>query len=320
MGMTNYKNGIISMGVPVINSLGIGNVYHVIKSTEAFYEDFRKKRQTTYSDGSVNIHSAIQSALDATVECRNDYVVVYPSDSDFDLTTALTMTKKSVHLVCPAGMTGTIGATNAVRVDAQDLTTAGTLLTISDSSCEVAGFYFKGDTDKTVIDLTALAHTSNIHHNTIGLKVLAGASTVYGIYGTGETSGVMIYNNFVTIMYPDAATKTIGGGIVLENGTRALIENNLIAVGGFGDTMSVGISAGSGAVSLIKDNYLVENMSGTGTASTFTVGIQISAGGAAIGNRGCMTTPNNLLAGGTASKTAVDNWGSAAGNTIQDAG
>ncbi|MFH1420485.1 MAG: hypothetical protein ABIG30_00795, partial [Candidatus Aenigmatarchaeota archaeon] len=205
------------MGVPVFGELGIGNVYHVIKSDEAFYGDFIKHRQTTYYDSSVSIYSDIQSALDATVECRNDYVIVYAQDSDYDLTTALTMTKKGVHLICPAGMMASIGATNAARIDAQGLTTAGELLTISDSSCEFAGLYLKGDTDKSIIALTASAHTSNIHHNTVGLKVTSGGATVYGIYGAGETSGVTIYNNFVTIMYPDAATQTIGGGIYLAN-------------------------------------------------------------------------------------------------------
>jgi hypothetical protein len=82
--------------------------------------------------------------------------------------------------------------------------------------------------------------------------------------------------------------------------------------------MSVGISCGSGAVATICDNYLIENTSGTGTDSTFTVGIQLAAGAVAINNRFAMTTVNNGLAGGTASESGVCNYDSA-GN-IQNAG
>ena len=120
MGFTDFPNGVTSFGGIVLGAVGIGNVYYVCKTTDtAVYADMWKRyggSRKKYEDDSLILHSTIQSALDATVECRNDYVIVMPSDSDYDLTAVLTMSKKSVHLICPAGLGYDVGATNAARI------------------------------------------------------------------------------------------------------------------------------------------------------------------------------------------------------------
>jgi hypothetical protein len=308
-GLILENNGILPMAV--------GNVYEVIQTAQAFWGEYNKKRKVTYDDGSVNLCNTAQTALDKCVADRNDYIIIHPDSDDYDLTTALTLTKKCVHLICPAGICGDIaGSSNACRIDQ---TGAYAVMTVSGQSVEVAGIWLKCAADQSGIEISASAHACNIHNNFVAMKTTSGSATAYGIHGTGESSNLMIHHNWVTV-YSPTASQTVGGGIVLDNGTRAYIFKNIVNVGGFSNTMSVGISAGSGACSIVSDNDLIENLSGTGSASTLTVGVQIATGGVALRNTGCMTTPNNLLAGGTSSKTAVGNWGSASGNTIQDAG
>jgi hypothetical protein len=326
MSLTDLQIGAWNV-FPAFGGLGVGNVYVVCKQADTtVYADLYKKfGSVTYDDGSPMLYAAasaaasnvaIQAALDACVECRNDYVIIMPSDSDYDLAAQLTMSKKSVHLICPAGIVpGIPGATNACRIDASAIGTAADAIAISDAACEVAGLWIKGAADKSGIEISALGHSCTIHHNTIGLKTVSGSATAYGIHGTGECTNLRIYNNFITVMYP-TASQTIGGGIVIDNGTRALIQGNIIPIGGFQNTMSIGISAGTGASSLVRDNDLFESLNNSG--STFTSAITVSGYGAAMGNRVAMTTVANSLTGGAADKTAVLNYECTNGGTLQD--
>ena len=147
MGITRFRHGLSSWGVPVsgIGDPTIGNIYFVNTNTTAsFYSEWYSDHYNTYVDGSENIHSTIATALAATVSDRNDYVVVMPTPygSDITLTAGLTMAARSSHLLAPAGLGIDVGATQSCRVI---MSTANTiLLTISAAkSCEVAGFYFK---------------------------------------------------------------------------------------------------------------------------------------------------------------------------------
>ena len=158
---------------------GIGNVYYVIKSSESHFSQIYDKYYQKYDDGSVSVHaddgagSGIISALAATVECRNDYVLVFPSDSDYDLTAALVMDKKSVHLICPAGLSYDVGANNAARIHQ---TGAYPVIELEDAAIEVAGFYLKNYATKGGIILNNNT-TYGLHvHNNYWAMNLSGAT------------------------------------------------------------------------------------------------------------------------------------------------
>lgn len=296
--------------------LGVGNVYYVIQTTNNDYTAFVRDRQFTYPDGTSAVHGTIQAALDATVAERNDYVIVMPDSDDYDITAALTMTKKSVHLIGAGGMTGYPGATNSVRVHQNTAATA--CLTLSEQACEVAGIFWKAMIDSNGIDISAGAHCANVHNNFIALATTVGSATMYGILASGESTNMTITQNFIQNYSPAGTSKTIGGGIVLANGTRALIADNLITTGGFGTTMSVGIGCSGAQIVCIK-NWLIESKSGSPASSTFTLGISAANDTVLFENRVSMAVANIANAiNGMHADCAVMNYGTdaAGGDTI----
>lgn len=299
----------------VLGTLGVGNVYFVVQAANAAVYSNMMRLQRRYDDGSAMIHTDIQSALDATVDSRNDYVILTPDPLYYTLTTALTMTKKAVHLVCPAGITGQPGATNAARVYQ---TGAYACITLSGQGCEIAGIWFKCAADKTGIEISAGAHACNIHDNFFALATTDGSATMYGIHASGESSNMIIANNYITNYSPVGTSKTIGGGIVLDNGTRALIKNNLITTGGFGTTLSVGIGC-SGAQIIVIGNWIVESKCGSPASSTLSLGISAQNDTVLIENRVSMAVANiaNAIAGMHAD-CAIMNYGTDAsgGDTV----
>ena len=76
-----------------------GNVYYVIQSSKAFYQDFVDKHQKQYSDGSFAVYSdsgnglGIQAAINACKGGRGDYIIV--GTGSYQLTVALTFAGKS---------------------------------------------------------------------------------------------------------------------------------------------------------------------------------------------------------------------------------
>lgn len=304
----DLKDGASAFG------LGVGNIYYVVQTSNDSYTSFVANRQFTYADGTSAVQATPQAALDACVSERNDYVVLLPDTTDYDLTTALTMTKRSVHLIGAGGMTGHPGATNSVRVHQNG---AYACVTVTGNACEISGIFWKGYADKTIIELSAAAHACNIHHNFVGLTTTAGSATAYGIHGSGESTNLTIADNYVTVYQP-TASQTIGGGIVLDNGTRALIANNIVSTGGFGQTLSVGIGC-SGAQIICLQNWVIESKCGTPASSTLSIGIQAGNDTVLIENRVSMAVANiaNAIAGMHAD-CAIMNYGTdaAGGDTI----
>jgi len=303
MPLTNFPGGITSMGAPVVGGLGVGNVYFVIKTAEAFYGEFDRERNTTYADGSRSIHTTIQSALDATVECRNDYVIVFPSDSDYDLTAALTMSKKSVHLVCPAGFGYERGATNACRIEQTTASTA--IIAVSDSAVEIAGFYLKPYIGQSHITLAATSYGLNIHHNTLVLKWTTSNSAA--IAGTDDAGawGSIERNWFVSQAgnaQTCAAVVSIGA-----SATGARVCHNELTIGD-GNTATVGIQ--NLAVKGVTSFNIFSQSGGSGVSDggTITKCIQVHASGAAIGNVGAVST-GKMLTGGTTLNSYAENYG-----------
>jgi len=314
MGLYNMKAGVSSVldlqGGAAALGMGVGNIYVVAQQANAnVYNYCAAELSQKYADGSESLHTTIQSALNATVANRNDYVIVMPDSSDYDITAALTMTKRNVHLICPAGL-GTNGfPTNAARIhqNTDDLA----CITVTGDCVEIAGFFFKGDEGGDIITLSGTRWHPNIHDNFFGIAATA-SSANFGIVGTGAVSHFTIWNNYFTNYAPGAMTGTdndVAAFISLSSAssTRGLIRGNLLHTGA-NTTVAKGIEiAGYGI--FILDNYLWEDVAfGASQAGVFTLGISNSVDCLVANNRIGIGTPANGVAGGTADQSYVSNY------------
>lgn len=290
-------------------TMGIGNVYRVIKTTEPYYTQFIKDYQGRHTDGSLMVHTDIQSALDATVECRNDYVIVQPSDSDYDITAVLTLSKKSVHLICPAGMGMETGATNACRI--HQTTAATDIFSVADASIEIAGFYLKHYANVTAIELTGNGYAPNIHHNTIAMSTSSTTSEpmILGVAAGGAYGS--IHHNWIFASGGDDTT--IAAIIYIQaSATMARVNFNEITIGD-GMTATVGI-INHATKGMVKGNTFGQ----AGSDSTWTHCINIGSYGNAIYNRG-VVADGVLVTGGVNDKSFSDNMNGVDGGLIDDA-
>lgn len=307
-------------GAPIggVEALGAGNIYYVIQTTNTLYDtDFWQSRIGTYgNDGSERVHNTIQSALDATVANRNDYVIVAPDSADYDLTATLTMTKRNVHLICPAGL-GTYGfPTNGARID---MTADDEAITVTADCVEIAGFFFKGYLDASIIHLSGTRWHNVIHDNFFGMKASSAGSANYGIKADGACSHFSFYRNYFTNYSPAAMSGTdnaVAGfiGVTASSSTRGLIRDNLMHTGG-NTAVATGISnAGYGM--FIIGNHLWEDVAFGGTeAGTLTLGISNSVDSFCADNRIGIATAGNGVSGGTADQSYCHNYEGTSGGT-----
>ncbi len=320
--MTTVADGLFQYGGVPVGQLGIGNIYYVIKSSEAYASRFIKARQGTYSDGSTRVHeddgsgNGIQSALDDTVANRNDYVVVQPSQDDYDLTEALTMSKKAVHLVCPAGISYGIGANNACRLHQ---TGSDPVIEVSDSAIEVSGLYLKNAATEGGIIISDDSYGLHIHNNYWAMNLntatnepmlgplIANTTGNAGAWSTFE-------NNF--IQSQSGASATIAAIIRFNpQATGVRVINNHIGIGDTDNTATVGILNNS-VKGMTNDNdfFAYQTASGVGI---FTHCVSIHASGVAYGNRGNVAD-GEIVVGGTSNKSFILNFNSASGGTQDD--
>jgi len=297
-----------------LQGLGVGNVYRVIKSDEAYYSQFIADYQGEYSDGSLIVHpddgsgDGIQSALDACVECRNDYVIVQPSDSDYDLTAALTMSKKSVHLICPAGLGNDVGSNNSVRLHQN--TDGCNVIDVSDTAVEIAGFYFKNYQNHSHIALAATSYAPNIHHNTFTMNITSTTAEPV-IAGTGDAGawGSIERNWIISYAGNDATIAKIID--IKSSATSARVCFNEITIGD-GTIATVGIS-NAATKGMVRGNVF----GGAGSDCTWTHCIAIGSYGNAVGNRGVVAT-SELITGGEQHNSCSDNMDGTNGGVIDD--
>ena len=330
--LRDLRGGAAAMG------LGIGNVYYVIKQTEAYYPLFVEEYSVDYRDGTNSIcadkgvtttdqavavlNTGIQDALNKCVANRNDYVVVMPSQTDYDIGATITLSKKCVHLICPAAFGNSVGCTNAARIDQLY---AGSVFKVSDSAIEIAGFYIKNYLNKPALELCTSAYAPNIHNNdfimrlssTTGEPIIQGNVTGDTLHDGGGW-GVIEYNWFVDGV-GDASTVVPIIVNITTQATAARVSHNELTIGD-GMTATVGIG-----------NYAVKgrvdyNTFGTGggdkdstNGGTFTHCIATTAGTGAscIGNRATVQD-DALITGGTTNKTCSDNMNSAGGGVVDD--
>lgn len=307
---------------------GVGNVYYVYSDNDTAVgaELNRRFGGALYDDGSPILFKAsataadvaIQAALDACVASRNDYVIIMPSAADYDLTATLTMSKKAVHLICPAGFGSNGIGMNAARLDC---TVDVPAVTITGDCVEFGGFFIKGFLNGgSCILLSGTRWHANIHDNFVGIKASSAGSANYGIFGAAACCHMSIHHNYVTNYSPSAMTggdNVIAGAIAFTSTscTRNVISDNIITTGA-NTTMALGISD-VGDQAMILRNHVFEcpAFSGVYDASTLTVGINSSVTSFVADNRIGIVTAANAVVGGTADSSYCCTYEASSGAT-----
>jgi hypothetical protein len=306
----DLKDGQSALG------LGRGNIYYVMQTTNANYTQFEADYQGNYGDDSVIVHNTIQSAIDACTTNRNDYVIVMADTADYDVSSAITISKSRIHIIGAGGAVPGGGmATNSVRIHATSTNDCFHITGSNATAVEIAGFFFKCAPEYRAVNLgTVTTWHVNVHDNFVGMATSAGAGPG-GIAGTGAANHAVIHDNYIN-GYSPASTKTANAMIALgANSTRAIVSNNILMAGS-GVVYAAGITGG-GADTIVRGNILSEGASALGaTAGTFTVGIATNFNAFVFDNYFMMATEANAITGGTTSQTRLRNWEGANGNTI----
>ncbi len=300
------------------NGLTSGNVYFVMKTDETWHAAFVNKYQRIYSDGTYAVQPDIQAGLDAVTANRDDYVIVMPSSSDYDITATLTMSKGRTHLIAPAGL-GKMGMqSNAVRVHQETAATA--VFTISADTVEVAGFFLKCSTGNG-FTLTSTRWHADIHDNFVGMANTDGTDS-HGIIGAGACYHMGIWNNYLVNYSPGAVSGTdndLASFITFSSSSsgRSVIRNNIIQSGVNTEvTSAMNIQ---GDASMVIDNIVMETQAiGAAETGILTAGITASAGTALIRNVSPGLAASAFIVGPTVDLMCVENYSGLNGGTVVD--
>lgn len=294
--------------------LGAGRIFWVCQSTNTGYYTELVANHPAYSDGVPSVYTTIQAALDACVANRNDFVLVMPDSSDYDLTAALTMTKRDVHLIGVDFLIHPweIGANSAVKLHQ---TGDYDVITLTGGNCEIAGFYFKNYNNQgSVVCTGAVADYAHVHHNHFNMNATT-TSGVAQVDFSGATS------SFATIERNTFATNvsdlTFASLIDIPSScTWARVWKNNFMIGD-GCTCTIVIKNLS-YKGQTNDNDICTANGGGGATSTITNAITIG-GGVAFGNRiATVNTTTTDLAGG-GSYSFVENYNGVNGGSLATA-
>lgn len=257
---------------------------------------------------------AIQAALDACVAGRNDYVLVMPSNNDYDLGTKLTMSKRDVHLI---GMdylsnkqeTGSNSATKLHMIANDDA------ILLSGGNCEFAGFYCKNYNNQSFIMMSGeVADCTHIHHNHFGLY----ATTTNGVPSIdASTSGSAFLcferNTFASCVKDLTFTSVINIGSA--NTWAKVLHNNFMI--GDGNTIT-SVIYNESYKGQVNDNDIMAANGGGGATSTITNCITIGGGSATRNNMAVVNTTTTDLSGG-GSYSFINNYNGLNGGTLATA-
>jgi hypothetical protein len=297
-----------------VAGFGCGEVFYVCNSADTPVKNWLNQRvpgSHLFVGTSTDSSTAIQKALDSCVANRNDYVIIMPSDTNYGLAAALTMSKKSVHLVCPSGLnSGSLAVGNTARL--KQLTAACRIINVSAQACEIAGFYLKNYTALSHIGLAAGAHAPNIHNNAFmlvwsGAQKPAITNNILGTSGDTGCSWGSIERNWFISESGTSITAAIGAVEIVAYATGARVCHNEVTIGD-GNIATIGIS--NQAVKGHTDFNVFSESGGDGVASggTITKCVSVAATGCAIGNIGAVGT-GQMLTGGTTLHSYAENYG-----------
>lgn len=283
-----------------IAMFGCGEVYHVCRAADTSIKNWLNQRvpgDHLFFAATSGADIAINKALSACVEGRNDYVVIWPSNSDYDLTAVITLNKKCVNLVAPGGFTYERGAGNAVRIHQNTAATA--VFAVSDANVQIAGFYVKNYAGIAAITLAATSYAPNINHNTFVISLTTSNAAI--IAGTGDAGGWGKIEKNLFLSYA-GTSQTIAKVIDIgASATCAQVLNNDFV---FGDSNTITVAVYNDAV---KGLTAYNNFSSSGGDATLTNAIYINAKGAAIKNMVAAASGCGL-SGGTAGASFCQNF------------
>jgi len=311
MGLTNFPNGITSFGNVITGNMGIGNVYYVADTTGSGYSYINEKYGNSRNpDGSPMLYphtststvvttNGLASAVAACVNGRNDYVVLLPSNNTYYIDALLSLSKSTMHLICPSSQTCRVGCTNAARL--QQIGAGLAIMEIVNGSIEVAGLYLKNISAYAHITVptsgTYSAWGLSIHNNYFVSRSSTTTLPMLDCNGDGASYS-RIENNWFTEQVSSGAWTA--GVIDSEGAANLEIVGNYIIIGDSGNA-TYGIRA-LGAKNIVADNYFSE----CGT-STITSCVTIHATGSAIGNRAAVATTHFSDSSGTTAVSYCDN-------------
>ena len=304
MGLTNFKNGITSFGVPTFGSLGIGNVYFISRTTSSAQSALFTKRYgaTRFDDGTKMLWQdaadgvQLQAAITASQGGFNNYFIVAPGQYTLSAA-ALTLSGKSnSHLIaCNQADYGS-GAPGSSAIQQ-----SGSFVVLTmEAYCEVSGFQFINKAGYAAVSVPANIWRPSIHHNCFHM-VAGSACNIVDATGSLACSHGNISNNRFSNWVGGNLTSAISVG----TGVGVVIKGNVISQ--CNGTMDYGITQ-AGTQCIVQDN-VVSNCGGGGVV---TVAVNIHAYSSAIGNR-LSVDAGRALSGGTAANSFVDNMDGATG-------
>ncbi len=291
-----------------------GRVFYVINSTsEAAYADLVRKTDP-YPDGVAKVYvgatsSAIQAALDACVTGRGDYVLVLPSNTDYDLDAKLTMSKRDVHLIGVDYMFNKQedGANSATKLH---MTADDDMILLTGGNCEVAGFYLKNYNNQSTIMVTgAIADCTHIHHNHFGLY----ATTTNGVpaidMSAASSSFQLIERNTFASVVSDLTFASIIN--ISSSCTWAKVLNNNFMCGD-GNTWTICI-ANYSYKGQTSGNTIAALSGGGGATATITTAIAIGGG---IANKNILHVVNTADVAGGGTYSYIENYSHSSGGAL----
>jgi len=177
------------------NSMTTGNVYVVLPSGDAGYEQFHLDNQKTYLDGTEMIHPTVASAYAATTTNRHDVILLsaYAAHAQASM---LTISKNRIHFIGLGGRGGSIGMGARSRITLGVTTVA---------------------TDLAVMKNTGVGNTFT------GIKFDSSNTKDESLYGIVEAGEYAIYNSCE--FYKSSDLDDAGAAEIALNGDSAQFLN-----------------------------------------------------------------------------------------------
>lgn len=254
---------------------------------------------------------AIQAALDACVAGRNDYVIVMPSNNDYDLSTKLTMSKRGVHLIGLDFLSNKqeVGSNSATKLH---MTADDDAILLSGGNCEFAGFYCKNYNNQSFVMMSgAVADCTHIHHNHFGLYATT-TNGVPSIDAASSSSSFLCFerNTFASVVSDLTFSSVISIG---SSNTWAKVMHNNFMIGD-GNTVT-SVIYNLSYKGQVNDNDIMAANGGGGATSTITNCITIGGGCATRNNMAVVNTTTTDLSGG-GSYSFINNYNGLNGGTL----
>ena len=313
--LTNYPYGVSSFGMPVVGGITTTGAIHFVHPTLGSDANDGLSTDTPFA--------TIQQGITASRDAKDDYVILMPSSTDYDVTATTTVDKNRIHIICPSGIGWGGMPGNSARMHMN--TAATDWFTITADNVEIAGIFFKADATSTTgspIVFSGTRWCGNIHDNFFGLYAAAASTGNYGIVGTGACNHMAIHNNYFTVYSPALNTgnnNLVAAFIGFTSGssTRNIIRDNVL-VTGVNSTIAAGIlEAGTGT--MVIGNYLHESvLNGGNDAGVFTLGISTGTDAQVANNIISIAAASaaNAVSGGTADQSYLLNYEGHSGGTL----